>query len=143
MKENLSRMLRSGVAVLLVLCMVAGFVPTAVFAAEVKDGNGGDIINYVSFGASNVNGYGLEGYIPAGTTAANKDTANVYGYQRMPEGSYPYLIAAALNEAAGGEVSDGEYNPETKYDPFEKVDVDQLAMSSIRMEDIEIGRAHV
>jgi len=28
MKANLSRMLRSGVAMLLVFCMVAGFVPT-------------------------------------------------------------------------------------------------------------------
>lgn len=34
MKANLSRMLRSGVAMLLVLCMVAGFMPTAAFAAE-------------------------------------------------------------------------------------------------------------
>ena len=34
MKANFSRMLRSGVAMLLVLCMVAGFMPTAAFAAE-------------------------------------------------------------------------------------------------------------
>ena len=63
MKENLSRMLRSGVAMLLVLCMVAGFIPSVAFAAEVKDGNDDGIINYVSFGASNVNGFGVDGYI--------------------------------------------------------------------------------
>ena len=34
MKANLFRMLRSGVAMLLALCMVVGFVPTAAFAAE-------------------------------------------------------------------------------------------------------------
>ena len=101
MKGNLSRVLRSGVAMLLTLCMLAGFVPTAAFAAEVKDGNDDGVINYVSFGASNVNGYGLTGYMPAGVTAENKDTANVYGYQRLPVGSYPYLIAGYVLHAYG------------------------------------------
>ena len=55
MKEKLSRMLRSGVAMLLVLCMVAGFVPSVAFAAE-------DTVKYVSLGDSMTNGYGLEGY---------------------------------------------------------------------------------
>jgi lysophospholipase L1-like esterase len=117
--------------------MLAGFVPTAAFAAEVKDGNDDGVINYVSFGASNVNGYGLTGYMHAGVTAENKDTANVYGYQRLPVGSYPYLIAAALNEAAGGAVNTAGYDGNIKNgDPFEKVDVDQLAMSSMRMEEL-------
>ena len=39
MKANLSRMLRSGVALLLALCMVVGFVPAAAFAAETSGGN--------------------------------------------------------------------------------------------------------
>ena len=37
MKENLSRMLRSGVALLLVFCMVAGLVPTMAFATEADE----------------------------------------------------------------------------------------------------------
>ena len=61
MKENLSRMLRSGVALLLVFCMVVGFVPTAVFATGTPDDG---FVHYVSLGASNTNGYGLDGYLP-------------------------------------------------------------------------------
>ena len=38
----------------LVLCMLLGIAPMGVFAEET--------INYVSLGASNVNGYGLDGY---------------------------------------------------------------------------------
>lgn len=142
MKENLSRMLRSGVAMLLVLCMVAGFVPTAVFAAEVKDGNGDGIINYVSFGASNVNGFGVEGYISLPGSIEeimnNPDLIkdmNVFGYQRMPKDSYPYMVAAALNEAAGGTVA-GSYNGDATKDPFSKVKVDQMGISSMRMEEL-------
>lgn len=56
MKANLSRVLRSGVALLLVFCMVAGFVPTMAFATEA------DKINYVSIGDSMANGYGFVGY---------------------------------------------------------------------------------
>ena len=36
MKASLSRMLRSGIAMLIVLCMVASVVPTAVFATDAK-----------------------------------------------------------------------------------------------------------
>lgn len=57
MKANLSRMLRSGVALLLAFCMVAGFVPTVAFAAETEE-----TINYVSIGDSMANGYGFAGY---------------------------------------------------------------------------------
>ena len=136
MKANLSRMLRSGVAMLLVVCMVAGFIPAAAFATEVKDGNADGIINYVSFGASNVNGYGLRGYLGEGVTAEDKDTQNVYGYQRMPVGSYPYLIAEALNEKAGGTSAAGYKGDLKAMQPFSKVHVDQLAMSSMRMEEL-------
>lgn len=58
MKANLSRMLRSGLALLLVFCMVAGLVPTMAFATEADE----KIINYVSIGDSMANGYGFVGY---------------------------------------------------------------------------------
>ena len=144
MNERISRMFRSGVAMLLVLCMVAGFVPSAAFAVEVKDGNDDGIINYVSFGASNVNGFGVEGYIDLGGKTiedilANPDliqNVNVYGYQRMPEDSYPYLVAAALNEAAGGTVKNTAYDGNAANAPFTKVKVNQLGISSMRMEEL-------
>ena len=59
MKANLSGMLRSGLAMLLVLCMVVGFVPSAVFA---NDGEPADKKLYVSLGDSMSNGYGLDEY---------------------------------------------------------------------------------
>ena len=144
MNERISRMFRSGVAMLIVLCMVAGFVPSAAFAVEVKDGNDDGIINYVSFGASNVNGFGVEGYIDLGGKTiedilANPDliqNVNVYGYQRMPEDSYPYLVAAALNEAAGGTVKNTAYDGNAANAPFTKVKVNQLGISSMRMEEL-------
>lgn len=55
MKANLSRMLRSGVALLLALCMVVGFIPAQAFATETH-------VKYVSLGDSMTNGYGLPGY---------------------------------------------------------------------------------
>ena len=74
-------------SLILVLTLVASFF----FASTNVKANDKETFNYVSFGASNVNGYGLDGYMPEGVTAANKATANVYGYERSPEGSYPAL----------------------------------------------------
>ena len=120
------------VALLLALVLVVPMLPISTFAAEEEK-----TINYVSFGASNTNGYGLSGYLPEGTTAANKADANVFGYQKMPEGSYPYLIAAAINEALGGTVIGDGHTDNLKEDqPFSNVHVDQLAMSSMRAEEL-------
>ena len=81
MKANLSRMLRSGVAMLLAFCMVAGFVPTMAFATEA------DKINYVSIGDSMANGYGFTGYYQT------SDDRNVYDFMTgkgmYGDGAYP------------------------------------------------------
>ena len=58
MKKTFSGMWRSGVALLLAFCMVAGFVPFSAFAQN----SAGETINYVSIGDSMTNGYGFEGY---------------------------------------------------------------------------------
>ena len=83
MKENLSRMLRSGVALLLVFCMVAGFFPTAAFAAEPAK----ETLNYVSIGDSMANGYGFTGYYQT------SDDRNVYDFMTgkgmYGDGAYP------------------------------------------------------
>jgi len=151
MKVNTSKMWRSGVALLLALCLVVGFFPTAAFAVEIKDGNDDGVINYVSFGASNVNGFGVEGYIDLGGKSIDDILAefnaggnplaaiNVYGLQRMPKESYPYMFAEALNEAVGGTVDsnlEANYDGNAAKEPFSKVKVDQMGISSMRMEEL-------
>ena len=119
MIQQKSRKWRSFISMLLAICLMLGIMPAA-FAAEAADTGGKGTIKYVSLGASNVNGFGLSGYLPEGTTAANKDTANVYGYLRSPEGSYPDLIR--------------DYLVEQGY----AVELDQLAISSMRVEELRV-----
>lgn len=116
---------------LLVLCMVFSLVPTAAFAAEnpavdALDPDGDGIVNYVSIGASNVNGYGMRGYIPdsvmdeAELNWVTKTQANVLGYNNSPAGSYPREVANAL---------DGLYDT---------VNLNQLGISSMRVEEVRV-----
>jgi len=51
----------------------------------------------------------------------DKDTANVYGYQRAPETAYPYLLTQYLKDSTD-----------------KNVKLDQLAMSSMRAEEIRV-----
>jgi len=103
-------------ALLLVLSLVVSMVPTA-FAAETEQKT------YVSLGASNVNGYGLRGYIPVDDETMNaaaldytiKMGKNVLGYTSETPGSYPVLIAEKMG-----------------------YDLDQLAISSMRAEELHI-----
>ncbi|MBE7056856.1 MAG: hypothetical protein E7388_05395, partial [Ruminococcaceae bacterium] len=118
MKHVFGRVAKSCVAIVLVLCMMTGICPVS-FATTVDNEDDG-IINYVSLGASNTNGYGLDGYLPEGTTAANKNNANVYGYKRVPEGSYPDLVRDYL------------------VDKGYTVNLDQLAISSMRVEELRV-----
>lgn len=108
-------------ACLLVLSMIFGTCTTT-FAA-VEDLFAGDTFDYVSLGASNVNGYGLDGYLPDDVTVANKDTANVFGYRRCPEGSYVDLVRDDLVRR-GYTVGDDQ--------------LDQLAISSMRVEELRV-----
>ena len=123
MKEKLFKTWRSGITVLLVLCMVVGLMAPAASAIQLSDVNDDGVINYVSLGASNVNGYGIRGYLPEAVTedplAASKADLNVYGYLRAPNDAYPSQIAAALKEATGKDVVLG-----------------QLAISSMRTEEV-------
>lgn len=105
---KMSRLLRSCIACLLAVCLVASAVP--VFAADYD----GDVLKYVSLGASNVNGYGMEGYRFA-------DGKNVYGYKQIVEKAYPYLFSQALEEATG-----------------KTVELTQLAISSFRAEEVHV-----
>ena len=118
MKAKLSRMWRSGIAMLLAICMIVGFVPAAAFATTADDG----VVNYVSLGASNTNGYGLLGYLPPEVSedplAASKADKNVYGYKMAPEAAYPAQVQTALKEWTG-----------------KSVELNQLAISSMRVEE--------
>ena len=106
MKGNLSRVLRSGVAMLLTLCMLAGFVPTAAFATAEE-------INYVSIGDSMANGYCFEGYKQGEAGIDFLNGTGVYGVD-----AYPDQFAAYL-ESTGATVN------HTK-----------LAVSALRAEDL-------
>lgn len=130
-----AKTIRSASAFLLVAALFLGFCSSPI-ALAAGDLSSKTEINYVSFGASNVNGYGLEGYLPEGINLTNKDQMNIYGYQKMPEGSYPFLLAQAFNAALGGEENLSDYKGATEEKPFSKVNVDQLAMSSMRAEEL-------
>ena len=85
-------------------------------------------LDYVSFGASNTNGYGMRGYISEEdimnilSGKVSKDDVNVYGYQKTPEGAYPDLIRDHYAAIYGEE----------------NVVLDQLAISSMRVEELRI-----
>lgn len=95
MKANLSRMLRSGVALLLAFCMVAGFVPTVAFAAETEE-----TINYVSIGDSMANGYGFAGYNQTSNDRSSYDFMTgegMYGTGAYPNQFEGYLTDLGYN----------------------------------------------
>ena len=74
---TISRVWRTALAVVLVICMAIGFVPVSAFAASEK-------LNYVSIGDSMSNGFALgNGY---GST--NHD-----GFNEICTKAYPYLVA--------------------------------------------------
>ena len=86
------------------------------------------IFRYVSLGASNTNGYGMKGYVSEEDVAkflngeVNKNEINSYGYQKVPEGSYPDLIRDHYVQKVGQD----------------KFSMDQLAISSMRVEELRV-----
>lgn len=117
-------------SVLVVVCLVGGGVSLVVMKPWDKgDGDDGPkSMNYVSLGASNTNGYGMRGYISEEDIAkilsgeVSKDDINVYGYKKLPDGSYPELIR---------DYYVGLYGEDN-------VTVNQLAISSMRVEELRI-----
>lgn len=128
MNNLFRRMLRTGISLLLAVSMIAGSISIPVSAAKLADvidaGEDG-IINYVTFGASQTNGYGLRYYFekeyyedPMGYM---REDANYYGYERTPEGAYPYQVAKTLRNLTG-----------------KQVEIDQLALSAMRAEELHM-----
>lgn len=125
--------IRTYLSMLMVVCLLLG-VCSGGLSVLAQDYT----YHYVSLGASQTNGYGLEGYLPITvnngqvpedqlpllndlmTGRIDKNSINVFGYQRAPEGSYPDLIRDAL-EAQG-----------------HSVQLDQLAISSMRVEELRM-----
>ena len=104
------------ISVALVVFMLVSVCAPAIMAIPKTE----DKPIYVSLGASNVNGYGMRGYIPGDNIMeqiakdpALKALANVYGCVSETPDSYPVLIAEALG-----------------------ADLIQLAMSSMRAEEV-------
>ena len=108
-------------AMLLVVCMMFSFSSVAM-AAVIDDvvNTDDDVVNYVSIGASNVNGYGMRGYLDEDVYEYPllKATANIYGYKQDTPGSYPVLLKEYF-EGMGHEV-----------------ELSQLALSSMRAEEV-------
>jgi len=94
MKTNVFRMLRSGISLLLALCMVVGMCPVQAFAAESADEK--ETINYVSIGDSMANGYGFVGY------EQDSDDRNEYDFMTGKGmyglGAYPLQFEEYLTE---------------------------------------------
>ncbi len=106
MNTKLSKMLRSGLSMFLVICMISSVIPFAVFAIEEPEET--KTLNYVSLGDSMTNGYGLTGY------NGNSGVAD-YGY-----GSYTNQFA--------------DWLVDTGY--ADEVNHTQLALSAMRAEDL-------
>ena len=89
--ERISKMWRSGLALVLALCMVIGVLPATAFAAE----SDSDVIKYVSVGDSMTNGYGFVGYNQDGHKPGYDwlGDVGVYG-----DDAYPNLFASYLEE---------------------------------------------
>lgn len=128
MTKMLKKIMRSGTSLLLAASLIASSLGTTAFAASLSNvvGAGEDgVINYVSLGASQTNGYGLRYYLDEevyeNPAEFDKATANVYGYQRTPEGAYPYQVKKTLEKETG-----------------KAVELDQLAISSMRAEELHM-----
>ncbi len=124
MHFSMKRLLRSCVAMTLVLSMLlglglaipqaraAGASPVATSGA-IRDVNGDGKINYVAFGDSVTNGYGLDGY-------RYPDGFNINGFRRQVQSTYPVRLAKYLETIWGSG----------------NVELDQLAQSGFRVEEL-------
>ncbi len=119
MKKSLNRKFSAVLALVLAFALMVGAVPMAVFA-NTAENDDDKTINYVSLGASNVNGYGMHGYLEEDIYEYPllKETANIYGYKQDTPGSYPVLIKEHL--------TDKGYT----------VNLSQMAISSMRAEEV-------
>ncbi|MBP3334266.1 MAG: hypothetical protein J6M35_09505, partial [Clostridia bacterium] len=114
MKKSLTRKVLS---FFMAALMVFGVASTGLVVVAQENDN---TINYVSLGASNVNGYGMHGYLDEKVYEYPllKETANIYGYKQDTPGSYPVLLKKFLEENG--------------YD----VNLSQMAISSMRAEEV-------
>ena len=110
-------------SLIMVIAMMFSICATTISAAALGIGEDQTVdketLNYVSLGASNVNGYGMHGYLEEEVYEHPllKQNTNIYGYKQDTPGSYPVLIKDALSS---------KYN----------VNLSQLAMSSMRAEEV-------
>ncbi len=113
-------------SVAVLLCLLLSIFAPTVMAIEVEEGDANiapmaekEDFNYVSIGASNVNGYGMHGYLEEDVYEYPllKGETNIYGYKQDTPGSYPVIIQNKLSS---------KYN----------VNLSQLAMSSMRAEEV-------
>lgn len=113
------KILNAIVAATLIFGTIGFTASAAISGMDMRSSAKKDEFNYVSLGASNVNGYGLRGYNFDIVYEAplEKENNNLYGYKMDTPGSYPVLIKERLSE---------KYN----------VNLSQLAISSMRAEEL-------
>ena len=90
--ERISKMWRSGLAMLLALCLLISACPVTAFAAEEE-------INYVSLGDSMTNGYCFTGYEQGNDTNDIASGDGMYG-----DTAYPNQFASWLETETGKKV---------------------------------------
>lgn len=83
MRVNISKMYRSGIAMLLTICMVIGMIPAIAWMATAE---GAAPLKYVALGDSTTSGYGLDGY--------EREGVNVWGFLQEAPNAYPAKVAA-------------------------------------------------
>ena len=122
-KTITTKIVSAACAAALLLGSLAFTVNAAAEASSVNEpiaaGEAKPDFNYVAFGASNTNGYGLHGYNFDYVYEApfEKSVENRYGYKMDAPGSYPVLVSEKLSE---------KYN----------VNLSLIAMSSMRSEEL-------
>ena len=123
---NIKTMTTKILSLVMVLALLLGSSATTISAVAAADFSHEEtVIDYVSIGASNTNGYGHLGYLPEEVSedplAASKADLNDFGYMRAPANAYPSKIATALQAYTGKDVN-----------------LSQLAISSMRVEELRI-----
>ena len=123
MNNRFIKKIINAVTALAITAGIFGFTANAVAASDIQTTSSTEKedFNYVSLGASNVNGYGLHGYNFEGVYEApfEKNVGNRYGYKMDTPGAYPTLIKEELEKT---------YN----------VNYDLIAMSSLRAEELHL-----
>ena len=123
--ERFSRMLRSGLAMMLAICMIISACPVVAFATEASSGVGTEsdpnTISYVSIGDSMANGYGLPGYDdPYAVNGFMDFVADAYPNQLQSELGFDHIAQLATSAMRAEDLNYILRYPNATADPYTK-----------------------